>query len=81
MKITSKINPFSLRIYINDILHVSIKRSSLVGTHAWKERDQEWWIEYRFRDGQSLKSMYDTEEKWVGVAKCLDEDVLFTVDP
>ncbi len=80
MKITCQINANSLRIYVNGLLHVAVKRSSLVGVQSWKERDGEWWIEYRFTSQQSLKSMYDTEDKWKQILALLNEDWLFTTE-
>lgn len=75
MTITSDNNYLFIRIFINGILHVAIKRDDLVGIQSWREREGEFWIEYGFSRGQSVKCFYDTEEKWKKVLEHLQNSV------
>jgi hypothetical protein len=58
----------AIRVMFNDIIHLHIVRSDLVGMQAWiREPESRWYIEYTFRNGAMIQCDYDSEEKWRGI--------------
>ena len=61
-----------IKVYINDLLHITIYRKRLSGMQAWVDKGFRYVIEFTLSDG-SLKIEYDNKELW--------EEVLTKIDP
>lgn len=72
--VTSYITDTTMRIYINDLLHVSLKLSALLGINSWIEGDNQdqYFIEYTLVGGV-IQCEYNTEAKWVSVLQELNK--------
>lgn len=73
MKITSNISHASVKIFINEILHVQFMRERFVGLSSWqyeKEGSPEgsgmYYIEI-ILDGGMVTVDYDRRDLWLGV--------------
>ena len=75
LKITSKADSIATRIYFNGILHRKIDTERLIDIQSWVQGNppEQFWIEYTYSDGTSVKSMYDSKRLWVGVLKIMDQ--------
>lgn len=74
LNITSTLTGTYIKIYFNNILHLSIDRTKLFGVQSWiDERD---WniIELYTKDGEILLE-YDSRDKWIGVLTVLDQSL------
>lgn len=72
MKITSKIQHASVKIYVNDILHIHFARDKFVSVQAWQyETENIFYIEITLSGGV-MTCDYDKKEMWVGILKELD---------
>jgi hypothetical protein len=72
-----KIEKNALKIYINDILHISIKRSSILGYQSWINAPAGmYFIEYT-TDGREILTEYDDVEKWKSILKLLNKASIF----
>ncbi len=65
------------KIYINDLLHLLVKRVDLLGLQFYINNSKSFKIEYLFKDGTVLESEYDSREKWVAILKELDKVDIF----
>ena len=63
---------YALKIYIDDALHLFIRRNELIGFQAWRDDKNSYKIEYLLRDGEFLTE-YDSSEKFLMILKLLDE--------
>lgn len=73
VKITSKISVSSIKVKIDDILHLHIPRRSYVGLMAWQFRDEStYYIEITLISGIILAE-YDRRDLWVGILAELDK--------
>lgn len=72
-----------LKIYINDVLHICVKKVELVGIQSWlnpttpEERSvgfggTKYVIEITTQTN-CIKCEYDTKEKWESILKLLDK--------
>jgi hypothetical protein len=60
-----------LRIYINEILHLSIP--TWVAVQSWMDEGQyPYKIEYYLEKGQPVLTEYDTREKWSTILDIVD---------
>ena len=69
----------SVRIYINDIVHVSFKKSELLGIQAWIEGSSTnvYWIKY-YLTGGNIKSAFWEPEQWTEIMKLLDTQEIYS---
>lgn len=64
MKVTSKISHASIRIYVNDVLHIHIVREKFLGLSSWLyEREEMYYIEVVLRGG-NITVDYDRRDLW-----------------
>ncbi len=61
----------ALRIYINDILHLNIRLSELLGIQSW-QWPANFFIEYTSRGGTILTE-YTNVDTWISILKQLDK--------
>ncbi len=72
---TIKTDKNAIKLYINGFLHVSIKRSRLIGVQSW-EMDGMYFVEYTINGG-SVLSEYNKIGKWKKVLELLDSLELY----
>ena len=76
MKITSNIQHFSVKIYINDTLHIHFVREKFLGLSSWQyEKEAQggmYYIEIVL-DGGNVTVDYDRRELWLGVLAELEK--------
>ncbi len=68
-----------IKIFINDILHLSIKQKQLVGIQSWimgYDADRKYCIEYTLKTSVVL-SEYDDAEKWKSILDLLNKNDIF----
>lgn len=68
---------YSLRIYINDILHVEIRMENHDGVQSWYEgsRKRMYFIEFYRKEGDPILLGYDEVENWKAVLKLIDANI------
>lgn len=87
-KVTSKITEDCTKIYINDILHIDIKDTELIGIYVYEEDklvevnqafgayskmiQRRYFIELYFKQN-TMKLEYDNKQLWTDVLKVLEE--------
>lgn len=79
MNITIDNNTNSIKIYINDILHLAIKKEDLIGIESWVDGENErkrWHIEYTTKT-TTIESEYDNIDKWIAILKLLDNEIIW----
>jgi hypothetical protein len=65
----------SLKLKINGILHLSIKRNCLVAVQAW-ELGGQYCIEYTTTTGVVMTE-YNKADKWLTILKLLDQHEIY----
>lgn len=75
IKVTSTCEQDYLRVYFNEVMHLSLYIGDLVGVQSYVESSQWWCIEYTFKKGAMIRSQYDNEETWSEVLKQIGEYV------
>lgn len=68
-----------IKIYINDLLHVYIKKEDLTGLQSWIEgasnsHVKTYHIEFYTKNGE-IECVYDSKEKWTELLKLLNEKI------
>lgn len=59
-----------IKIYFNDILHIS---AEIIAVHSWKfEAKKLYYIEYIFKNGSTIAD-YDKIDDWIEILKQLDK--------
>lgn len=78
MKIDSEVKDNAIRIKMNGIIHLLIKRTEFIGFYAWilGNDNFSYGITFQMKTRQ-FDSVYDTQEKWLEVLKQLDRPDLF----
>lgn len=71
MKATLKIKGSFVKIYIDDLLHLSFKQQDFAGIQSWKEGANWYDIEYYLGDTKILCA-YDDFDKWKAILKLID---------
>lgn len=74
MQITGEIDHYTIRIYVDNVLHLYIWKEQLLGFQSWIDTKRRHVIEYYLKDGKIL-SEYDDRETWVQVLKILEENL------
>lgn len=73
MKITSRISHASVKIYINDTLHIHFLREKYLGMQSWQfENETMFYIELTM-DGGVIRCDYDRRDLWTGVLTELEK--------
>ena len=78
--ISLSLNGDVINIRINGLIHLSFKRSNLIGFQAYKEDRGLWSIEFYFKDGPAILAEYDKRERWVDMLKVIEEGCLLQLD-
>lgn len=80
--VTHSISQSSLKLYINSVLHLCLKRNDLVGIQTWISGSDKpkFYIEYTMKTG-SILTGYDTIEKWKQVLEILDKISTYDIFP
>lgn len=73
MKLTFQRNHNQLKIYFGEIIHLQLRLENLNGFQSWIDGPKEFYIEFYFSDGSTIKSVYENKNNWIKVLKCLDE--------
>ena len=73
MNITSKLAHASVKIYVNDILHIHFLREKFIGLSSWQyEKEGMFYIEISL-DGGVMTVDYDRRDMWLSVLSELDK--------
>lgn len=67
MKITSGISHGSVKIYVNDILHICFTRSKFAGLSSWQYETEDMYYIEIVTDGGNITVDYDRRDMWIGV--------------
>ncbi len=70
--ITAKDSIDQLKIYINSILHLVLRKNDINSIQSWKIGETNYVIEIYFKQGQSCKAEYNSKEKWVAILTHID---------
>lgn len=67
----------TVKIFINDILHVVIKQDEVIGLQSWisGEKRKLYHIEYYFRQNGYFYSEYDCYDKWKNILGLLNTNI------
>lgn len=59
----------TISIYFRGMLHMRLRRSDLVALQSWHEGQQNYIIEYTFKNDAVLKTEYWDKAAWVHILK------------
>lgn len=76
-KITAKKNYSGIKIYINDILHISFLMENYTGIQSWYtgNKTKIYFIEISFKEGEQLLLEYTSFDNWKIILKLIDENL------
>jgi hypothetical protein len=68
-----------IKIFINDVLHLMIKKDEFTGLQSWIIGDEKktYYIEFYLKSGDILAE-YDNKEKWTKILTLLNQECLCT---
>lgn len=69
----------SVRIYINNILHLKLKQDELIGIQSWMfgyGKSRKYHIELTTKT-QTIELVYNLEDKWKSILDLLDKNNLW----
>ncbi len=75
-KFSLKLANKSIKIYIDGLLHLSIKQSELLSIQSWVNgngENRQYHIMYTLKNGVEVESDYNDRIKWESILKLLDE--------
>ena len=76
MKITSNISHASVKIYVNDVMHIHFVREKFAGLSSWQYETEGaagmYYIEIVL-DGGNVTVDYDRRDLWLGVLTELEK--------
>lgn len=79
MNITSNVSHASVKVFVNDILHIHFARARFVGLSSWqyekegrKDQGGMYYIEIVL-DGGNVTVDYDRRDMWIGVLAELEK--------
>lgn len=74
--ITSRFEGKTFKIYLHEVLHISIYTDNYLGTVSWIEAPG-WWCIYLYMQNlpEPILLEYDNEERWKAVIKEIDENL------
>lgn len=64
----------TVKVYINDILHLCYHQNRFLGMQSWKQDKNHYCIELILKGGKILCE-YDNHDKWIEVIKLLDSNI------
>jgi len=73
MKATIKIGVTCINIFLDDMLHLSLKRNLIYGIQSWKNSTNNYEIEYHFIGQPSIRSQYDNKNTFISLLKELEK--------
>jgi hypothetical protein len=65
----------AVKIYIDNVLHLSIKKDELIGIQSWKT-DTMYCIEYTLKSS-SILCEYVEKDLWINMLNMLDQSNLY----
>lgn len=76
-KITTTCDYYSLRIYINDLLHLEIRMQNHDGIQSWYEGSKRklYFIEFYRKEGEPILLGYDEVNTWKEILKQINENI------
>jgi len=76
-KIIAKKSFHGIKIYINDILHISFLMENYTGIQSWYEGNKTkiYYIEISFKEGEQLLLEYTEFDNWKTILKLIDENL------
>lgn len=76
-KIIATRDYFSLRIYINDLLHFEVQMENHDGVQSWYEgtKKRMYYIEFYRKQGEPIMLAYDDVKNWEIILKLIDENI------
>jgi hypothetical protein len=60
----------TIRIYVNELIHVLIKRDEFVGIQSWGDGGGKWCIAFYTKTG-IITTEQDSREKWESILRAL----------
>lgn len=75
MKISLSIKDDSIKIFIDNILHLSLNQDKLLGVQAWVSSDK--YIIQFYMNGNSIVCEYGNNKMWKKVLKLLEQNNLY----
>lgn len=72
MKVEIKIDYYNIKIYIDGLVHLCLKRNQYVGYQSWSDGNGAYKIEF-YTKTNSITIEQDSKEKWVQILKALDK--------
>jgi hypothetical protein len=69
------VNGRTLRIYINEVLHLAIDREKFIGLQSWIEEVDWFCIEYYYLGSDPILSEYDDFEKWKEILRLVNQNL------
>ncbi len=76
VNVTTEQNFESLKIKINGLLFICLKRSQLLGFQSWKQNGK-YLIEFYLSGNSSILTEYDKGDLWEAILQELDKDYIF----
>jgi hypothetical protein len=67
MQITSRISHASVKVYINETLHIHYLREKYVGMQSWQYEDEKMFYVELTLEGGVIRCDYDRRDLWLGV--------------
>lgn len=70
-KVAVKVFSDKLRVYINDLLHLSISIEELVGVESYSWSDDRWHIDFITKTN-TIECWYTNKELWESILRGID---------
>lgn len=67
-----------IKIYINDILHLAIKRKELIEVQTWKNDTNQqsvYYLECSYKNGHKVMAEYNDYEKFKKIIQLIDNNL------
>lgn len=71
VNVSVKVVSNKLRVYINELLHLSIDISELVGIHSYTYNDDRWHIDFVTKTNV-IECWYTKKDLWENILKGID---------
>jgi len=76
---TASVKDNAVKIYINNVLHISLKQEDIIGFQSWVDGiDTKRYIIEFYTKGVTFTTGYNEHEKWKTILKALDELDLYS---
>ncbi len=70
-----EISHYFIKVYVNGLLHVMVKRNEFVGISSWSDGNSKYSIEYHTNQ-TSILTEFDSRENWERVLVVLNENIV-----